>query len=69
MPHTSQGRVFEEHLLKEPLTREQLESKFREHGVDQLCEVKKACLEGDGPIRVITKSSHAQSNDDDEQSH
>jgi uncharacterized membrane protein YcaP (DUF421 family) len=63
------GRVNEGHLAKELLAREQLESKLREHGIEKLSEVRKAYLEGDGRISVITKSSNAQADEDDEQPH
>jgi uncharacterized membrane protein YcaP (DUF421 family) len=60
------GNVIEAHLAKELLTREQLDSKLREHGVDQLSEVRKACLEGDGRFSVITRRRDARSDDTDE---
>lgn len=48
------GRVLRRNMRREMLTDEELMSQLREHGVDDLAEVKKAYIEGDGRMSVIT---------------
>jgi uncharacterized membrane protein YcaP (DUF421 family) len=55
------GRLLEHNLRRERMTRDELEEKLREHGVDQLSSVRRAYLEGDGKVSVI--QSGAQSSD------
>jgi len=47
------GRVLRASLRQEMLTPDDLMSKLREHGVDDLAQVKKAYMEGDGSVTVI----------------
>jgi uncharacterized membrane protein YcaP (DUF421 family) len=60
------GRIIEAHLAKELLTKEQLESKLREHGIDDLREVRKAYMEGEGRISVIKKNPDSEPDAEDE---
>lgn len=47
------GRIHKQNLRKELITREELLSELREHGVDDLAMVKEARIEEDGHISVI----------------
>jgi uncharacterized membrane protein YcaP (DUF421 family) len=50
------GRLLKSHLAEELITEEQLKSKLRQHGVENVKEVAKAYMEGSGHISVIKKS-------------
>jgi uncharacterized membrane protein YcaP (DUF421 family) len=58
-PHTLQlvrhGRVLQRNLRQEMLTVEDLMSQLRQHGVEELNEVKHAYMESDGGISVFRK--------------
>jgi uncharacterized membrane protein YcaP (DUF421 family) len=47
------GRVLKGSLRQEMLTEDDLMSKLREHGVEDVAQVKKAYIEGDGSVTVI----------------
>lgn len=47
------GRLLRRNLRKEMMTTDDLMSKLREQGVDELAQVKKAFMEGDGTVTVI----------------
>jgi len=47
------GRVLKGSLRQEMLTQDDLMSKLREHGVEDIAQVKKAFMEGDGSVTVI----------------
>jgi uncharacterized membrane protein YcaP (DUF421 family) len=47
------GRVLEQNLRKEMLTRDELMSQLRQEGVDDVQQVKVARMEGDGRLSVI----------------
>lgn len=49
------GSLIPQSLRKEKLTREDLAASLREHGVDELSNVKQAVLEIDGRISIIRK--------------
>ena len=51
------GRVLERNMRKEMLCREELLGQLREEGVDDICSVKIARLEGDGRLSVIKMKS------------
>ena len=53
LPLVKEGRVLRRNMRKEMITMEELMSQLREQGVEDLSEVKKCCLEGDGHISVI----------------
>ena len=57
LPLVKEGRVLRQNLRKEMITMEELMSQLREQGVEDLSEVKKCCLEGDGHISVIKYDS------------
>lgn len=47
------GRVMRGNLRKEMMSIDDLMAKLREHGVDDLGQVRKAYMEGDGAVTVI----------------
>jgi hypothetical protein len=48
------GRVLHRNLRREFVTLDELMSKLRTQGIDDLSLVKRACIEGDGKISIIT---------------
>jgi uncharacterized membrane protein YcaP (DUF421 family) len=57
------GRVLRHNLRKEMMTPEDLMSKLREHGVDDLAQVRKAFMEGDGTFTVLRDERRPQRDD------
>ena len=53
LPLVKDGRALRQNMRKEMVTVEELMSQLREQGVEDVGEVKKCCLEGDGHISVI----------------
>lgn len=51
------GELCRRNMRKEMITKEELMSQLREQGVEEVSEVKKAYMEGDGRISVISKNS------------
>jgi len=49
------GSMLKKHLQKEKLTEEELERVIREHGIENVSDVKTAIMELDGTISVISK--------------
>jgi uncharacterized membrane protein YcaP (DUF421 family) len=60
----SKGRVLKHNLRKELLTVDDLKSKLRAHGVDDVSTVKSAYMEGDGEVTVIQYPKDAAKNQD-----
>jgi uncharacterized membrane protein YcaP (DUF421 family) len=56
----SRGVLQRRNLRREYITREELEEKLREQGIESFSEVKAAYLEGDGQISVIRNSGHPE---------
>ncbi len=52
------GEIIEAHLAREGVTREEVEMAAREHGIDDLKEVRSAVLEIDGSISVIPRTTY-----------
>lgn len=50
------GRMLRPNMRRELITEEELMSQLRQQGVDDLGEVKIACMEGDGRISVIARN-------------
>jgi len=50
------GKVIQKNLDAEKITREELERAIREHGVEDIKEVKIAVIETDGTVSVIQKT-------------
>lgn len=53
LPLVREGRVLEQNLRKEFVTREELISQLRQQGVDDVRDVKQAWMESDGKVSVI----------------
>ena len=53
LPLIVDGRLVTRNMERELLTREELMSHLRQHGVERVEEVKRACLEPDGNISVV----------------
>lgn len=51
------GRMVHANMRRELMTEEELRSKLREKGVDDLSQVKSAYMEPDGAVSVITRRS------------
>ncbi len=47
------GRVLRHNLRREMISMDDLMAKLREHGVDDVAQVRKAYMEGDGTVTVI----------------
>jgi uncharacterized membrane protein YcaP (DUF421 family) len=56
LPLVENGRVLRRNLRHEFVTLDELKSKLREHGVSDLSEVQRACIEPGGEVSVIKKS-------------
>jgi uncharacterized membrane protein YcaP (DUF421 family) len=50
------GHLLWNNMEKELITEEELMSKLRQQGVDKIDDVKKAAIEGDGHISVVTRT-------------
>lgn len=51
------SRIIERHMQQQLITEEELMSQLRQQGVEFLAEVKKAYMEADGSISIITYDS------------
>jgi uncharacterized membrane protein YcaP (DUF421 family) len=51
------GRMLRRNMRQEMITKDELLSELREHGLDDASEVKKAFLEGNGQLSVIKRGS------------
>ncbi len=54
------GKVIVEAMKKEGITQDEVEMAMREHGLDEIAEVKLAILESDGSISIVGKDEKAQ---------
>ena len=57
LPLVRDGRMIRKHLRQELITEEELLSQLRQQGVQNLAEVKRCYLEGDGHFSVIASQS------------
>jgi uncharacterized membrane protein YcaP (DUF421 family) len=53
LPLVRDGRLLRRNMRLELITRDELMSLLREHGVEDLARVKQACLEGDGRLSIV----------------
>jgi uncharacterized membrane protein YcaP (DUF421 family) len=60
LPLIRHGRILKGNLRREMLTEDELQSKLRENGVEDVGEVKFAALEPEGNISVIRYSSQTE---------
>lgn len=51
------GRLIDRHMQRELITEDELMSQLRQQGVEFIADVKKAYIEPDGSISVITNNS------------
>ena len=54
------GRMLRRNMRKEFITEEELGSKLRAHGIEDMARVKLACLEPDGELSVVTRDGQPQ---------
>ncbi len=57
LPLVRDGRIIKKHLRQELITEEELLSQLRQQGVQNLAEVKRCYLEGDGHFSVINSQA------------
>jgi len=55
LPLVRDGRILHRNLRREFITVDELRAKLREHGTEDLGEVRVAYLESDGEVSVITR--------------
>ncbi len=55
LPLVEDGRMVRRNMRREMITEEELLSQLRQHGVEGVSQVKRACLEGDGSVSVIRR--------------
>lgn len=53
LPLVSHGKMNRRNMRQEFITAEELKSQLRQHGISELREVKRACLEANGELSVI----------------
>lgn len=61
----AEGKLQRRHMREELITEDELMSQLRQHGIEDLSEVKRAYVESDGQISVLKQST--SSNGDDSQ--
>jgi uncharacterized membrane protein YcaP (DUF421 family) len=54
------GRVLHRNLRREFVTFDELTAQLRTKGIDDISAVKRACMEGDGEISIVTNDSAKQ---------
>lgn len=54
------GRMLDHHMRRELITEDELMSQMRQQGVELLADVKKAYIEADGRISIITYDSQTR---------
>jgi len=55
LPLIKNGVLMRRNMHHELITEEELMSQLRQHGIGEVAEVERACLEGDGRVSVIPK--------------
>jgi uncharacterized membrane protein YcaP (DUF421 family) len=68
IPLVRNGKILPDKMRKQFVTRTQLLSMLREHGVDDISKVKAAYLEGSGHLSVIPEEDEGQDVEPDERS-
>ena len=59
------GKVLKKNLDQEMITEEDLNAHLREQGLDDISKVRKACLESNGHISVLTESKRTKQKGND----
>jgi uncharacterized membrane protein YcaP (DUF421 family) len=65
VPFVRNGKMNEANMRRQFITREQLLSMIREHGIDDISKVKSAALEGSGHMSVIPYDDDEKQPEDD----
>lgn len=60
IPLVANGRIVHRHMRREGITEEDLWSRLRAHGIDDLRHIKAAYLEANGDISVIENHPHVR---------
>lgn len=60
LPLIKNGRMLRRNMRQEMISEEELMAQLREQGVDDIKDVKKCCLEGDGTVSVIKNDSEGR---------
>jgi uncharacterized membrane protein YcaP (DUF421 family) len=60
LPLVRDGRILHRNLRREFITVDELRAKLREHGTEDLGEVRVAYLESDGEVSVITRRRRSE---------
>lgn len=55
MPLIKEGRMIRVNMKRELISEDELKAQLRLNGIEDIGEVKKACLESDGKISVVKK--------------
>ncbi len=58
LPLILDGKVVRRNLQKELITMQELHSQLREQGVEDIADVWRAYMEGDGRITVVSRDEH-----------
>ena len=59
MPLTEDGKLLRQNLRRQFVTEEELMSHLREQGVEEVSQVKRAYIEGDGRISVVPREGQS----------
>jgi uncharacterized membrane protein YcaP (DUF421 family) len=57
------GRVLRKNMRREMITMDELQSHLRQQGVEEIAQVKLACMEPDGELSVIPREQDQQGNE------
>lgn len=60
LPIILNGKILRRNMKKEMITEDELHSQLREHGIEDINNVKTACLESDGHFSFIEKEKKAK---------
>lgn len=63
LPVIRNGKILRQNMKKEMITEDELMSQLREHGIEDVSEIKTACLESDGHFSFIEKKDKQKSNE------
>ncbi len=55
LPLVRNGRILQRNLRREYITVDELRAKLREHGIEDLADVRAAFLESDGEVSVLSR--------------
>ena len=67
LPLIVDGRMLRKNMQQELITEDDLMSQLREQGIEDIHQVKRACLEGDGKISVLEKDRSQKTKDHKDQ--